>query len=869
MNFMQKIKNIITSNDNQVKIEFENALKQCVNDEMNDAYNDSYINSNYKQLSYFTATFHEKGYYKTTIKHWNTVTKDQFLLYLAQIVNDKHLFYLKGIKSERIKFHTAQNLISVLLKSKLQLSEATIIALFECVRTVKNKNPHQNYIVWWPLPAIIKQIGYTYDGQSIPTHIISILHEILTWKPETTMNQYKSIIKVQENIKQILHSEDNNGIPTSPTYFVGEDEFTAIGNKILLEINDEKLPLWYQLMLLSQKGNTAKPTKKFLNEAKTIIDQIGQEDFHCISQQWFNAIIQLKEITITKTNIFGGNTYNYNEIQFLSNINSDMLKGFVWMASLYPEHNAIYTITLLAERCFKKIPSKGPAASGLGNACLYTLSAIGLEGIAQLSRLKLKIKLNNTITLIDKYLSAAAQQLGVSNDAIEDLAVEHFHLSQYEVSHTFGTVKGTITLSGIGKTEVKWYKPNGTAQKTVPQVVKDEYASALKTFKLLQKQIEQATVIQKERLDRMLRNNREMDVDYFKKHYLAHGLLSFVIQKVIFVCSNDTDTQLVIYLGKQLYALNNTTIDIDQYKTIRLWHPATSDTETVKQWRAYLMGYQLQQPFKQAYREIYLLTDAEIHTHTYSNRMASHILKQHQYATLAKGRNWHTRLLGAWDGGDSDTARLMLPEYKLYAELWVDSLIQDEQFNDSGIWNYVITDQIRFCNIDTHEIVPLAHIPIIVFSEVMRDVDLFVGVASIGNDPAWSDSGHLPNHLNYWQNYSFGNLSEIAKNRKDILQNLLPRLKIAPVAHIEDKFLIIKGKIRTYKIHIGSTNILMEPNDQYLCIVPDRSKSNSQQNVFLPFEGDSGLSIIISKALLLANDDQITDPTITSQIKRL
>jgi hypothetical protein len=58
------------------------------------------------------------------------------------------------------------------------------------------------------------------------------------------------------------------------------------------------------------------------------------------------------------------------------------------------------------------------------------------------------------------------------------------------------------------------------------------------------------------------------------------------------------------------------------------------------------------------------------------------------------------------------------------------------------------------------------------------------------------------------------------------------------------------------------------PNYQYLCIVPDRSKNIQAENVFLPFEGDAGLSIILSKALLLADDDKITDPTILSQLKR-
>ena len=81
-----------------------------------------------------------------------------------------------------------------------------------------------------------------------------------------------------------------------------------------------------------------------------------------------------------------------------------------------------------------------------------------------------------------------------------------------------------------------------------------------------------------------------------------------------------------------------------------------------------------------------------------------------------------------------------------------------------------------------------------------------------------------------------------------------------------EKFLKVKGKKRTYKTHIGSTNILMEPNDQYLCIVPARGKEVDTGKVFLPFEGDRGLSLVLSKAFLLADDDKITDKTILSQI---
>ena len=40
------------------------------------------------------------------------------------------------------------------------------------------------------------------------------------------------------------------------------------------------------------------------------------------------------------------------------------------------------------------------------------------------------------------------------------------------------------------------------------------------------------------------------------------------------------------------------------------------------------------------------------------------------------------------------------------------------------------------------------------------------------------------------------------------------------------------------------------------------------ERVFLPFEGDGTLSVILSKAFLLADDTKITDPTIISQLKK-
>jgi hypothetical protein len=309
--------------------------------------------------------------------------------------------------------------------------------------------------------------------------------------------------------------------------------------------------------------------------------------------------------------------------------------------------------------------------------------------------------------------------------------------------------------------------------------------------------------------------------------------------------------------------------DLTDSTTVRLWHPIGEGVDAVLAWRNWLERHEVTQPFKQAYREIYVLTDAERRTNTYSNRFAAHILRQHQMHALAQQRGWSAPLALIHDASWEATLGLLLPQWSLRAEFYVAGVLESNDavpaYNDNGVCLYVSTDQVRFVRIGERTPVPLDEVPPIVFSEVMRDVDLFVGVCSVGNDPAWLDAGP-EGHRPYWESYSFGELGESAKTRHAVLERLLPRLtKLAGRWSLTDRFLVIRGDIRSYKIHLGSGNILMEPNDQYLCIVPDR-RTAGPQDVRLPFEGDGMLAVILSKAFLLANDTEITDPTITRQI---
>jgi hypothetical protein len=490
------------------------------------------------------------------------------------------------------------------------------------------------------------------------------------------------------------------------------------------------------------------------------------------------------------------------------------------------------------------------------------------EAAAELTRLDQLVKQPSTKKLIGKSLDKAAELSGQTREDLEESTVPAYGLDASGcLKQSLGGYIAEFALTGPENMELLWRKADGNVQRSVPAEVKQNHADDLKALKRTLQDLEKMLPAQRQRLERLLISEREWEYGKWRERYLDHPLLAHLSRRLIWHFRQEDKTASGIWRDNTFVDSQDRPLDWLSPRTkVRLWHPLGQDEATVLNWRRWLETHQVTQPFKQAHREIYILTDAEQQTGTYSNRFASHIIRQHQFAALAKDRGWTYRLQGAFDSHNTPT--LLLPRWDFAVEFWVESPGGREGTSDAGIFLSLATDQVRFCDL-TGAPRALSEVPALVFSEVMRDVDLFVGVCSIGNDPTWADRGEAGPQGGYWYRYAFGDLSATAKTRRDVLERLLPRLKIASQCTLRDKFLVVSGSLRTYKIHLGSSNILMEPNDRYLCIVPDRSRAFTAdaQQVFLPFEGDNTLAVILSKAFLLADDSKITDRGILNQIK--
>ncbi|MGW2524495.1 DUF4132 domain-containing protein [Streptomyces sp. NPDC001617] len=385
---------------------------------------------------------------------------------------------------------------------------------------------------------------------------------------------------------------------------------------------------------------------------------------------------------------------------------------------------------------------------------------------------------------------------------------------------TAGDYEAVVTVTDTAT--LTWEK-DGRPLRTVPAPVRRDHAALVKELRELVKRVNAQLITLVRALEGSFTVAAVHPYGWWRTELAAHPLARTLVRRLIW--------EIEVAPGEWRAVLPETAEllpDAPDAASVRLWHPLRSEPDTVRAWRDLLIERRIRQPFKQAFREIYLLTPAEEQTRVYSNRFAAHLVHYRKMFALFRARGWKSDLLGPWDGGDGDEAERTLGagEWRVrFFHTWADWAGDDELAS---------TDQVRFA----HRVegawreAPLADVPPLVFSEAMRDVDLFVGVTSIAADPDWTDGG--PGRT-YWQRAGFAELTESAEARRDVLDRILPRLKIADRCTLDGRFLLVRGDLRAYKIHLGSANILMEPDDAYLCIVPAR-RSSSNGKVFLPFE---------------------------------
>ncbi|MEV7010526.1 DUF4132 domain-containing protein [Streptosporangium sp. NPDC051022] len=710
---------------------------------------------------------------------------------------------------------------------------------------------HTNYPELYRIPlAATRRLGYTDRRR--------ILGDTLPWFHRYYRPVWEAL---HEQVKELLTESLEHGPAGVVRNLIWDCDDVA---RTLAEEYGARLadPAVLPLLHHWNTARSAKPSDRWLKTARTLVtpEAVG------LVREILALVAAHREKTIDHV---AANGYEWRENVFLHERTAVPVRGMVWTCELIDEPWVASLLGDVALTCGTGIGGSGAncRSERLANAAVNVLARRGgLDTVAALAKVQVKVRKKTVLANVARTLDAVAAQAGLSREQLLDRTVPTFGIGPDGVrEERIGDCLVRLHADGPA---LRFVNAAGRAIKSAPQAIRRD--PALAELKSTLKDLKQALPAERFRLERALVEERIWRWHQVTEFFLDHPVTGLYARNLIWqILQGPAGIPVRTDAGWELTDPRGRRIQPYPDTPVLLWHPIRETAEEVRAWRDHLLERGVRQPYKQAFREVYLLTPAEERTRTYSNRFAGHVLRYGQAKALLNQRGWTDLSIGHWDyesGGQSDAVK----ELSGWRAFWSMRITGDPEADGWGTASFCAGERIRFhrdgqdatddYGYAYHEGVPLAEVPPLVLSEALRDADLAVGVTSVGLD---QQAAH--GHEEYWNSYGFGELTETAKTRRDALARLLPRLRIAGRAELTDRFLRVRGDRRTYKIHLGSGNILMEPNDAYLCIVPGHDRDAA--SVFLPFEENGGmLSVILSKAFLLADDTSITDPSITRQL---
>jgi hypothetical protein len=529
-------------------------------------------------------------------------------------------------------------LAMALLRRRLPFSEAQILQLAD-----EACGEHIDSFYNLPLGGLVRAFESYAREAPLPEEIRPLLAEFVRrLRDRGGLAEWRRLAGRLE----ALLAEDGDDAPAVP---LGRGD--AWADRLLDGI--EELPAgeqaaWRDLLAHARTAGTAMPARAWSERAQTLLESDVQRAFPALLRDVLDALGQP-----------GSGPSRTEDPRLLDDRYTDLLRGLVWCVGLHGDETRVGQLVGAAGRCFKKVRSAGPLNVKVGNACLWALGAVpGPAAVAALGTLRGRVRHASTRAQIDKALAAAAKRLGMDEKEVAEAAVPDFGMVEVGcLRRAVGEFEAVLRLTHSTRVETRWLKPDGREQKTAPKPVREAYPDEVDAVRSLVREIKAVLPGQRDRLERLLLERREWPRELWRERYLDHPLVGSLVRRLIWTFRREDGEATAIWHDGALTRLDGTPLG-GAYDNARvsLWHPLEAGEETIRGWRLWLYDHQTTQPFKQAHREIYLLTDAERDTVTYSNRFAAHILKQHQFAALCQQRGWRYTLQGAWDSGGGPPA---------------------------------------------------------------------------------------------------------------------------------------------------------------------------------------------------------------------
>ena len=380
--------------------------------------------------------------------------------------------------------------------------------------------------------------------------------------------------------------------------------------------------------------------------------------------------------------------------------------------------------------------------------------------------------------------------------------------------------KATLTLDDTtiklvvdeqGKAELEVTKGDKTLKSIPDKYKKNKEVEALKDSKTyLTKQYSRTRLsLEQAMLSQTLFTAAEL------AKILEHPVVKAMLSKLV-LFNPDTQASGFWQDGKLLSA-EGTLIPLKATDKLLIAHP--SHLFYAVQWdlyQKYLFDKEIKQPFKQVFRELYVPTKDELETSNRSERYQGHQVQPQKTVALLRGRGWTVNY--------EEGLQKVYHKEGFRATIYAAADWYTPSDVEAPTLEYVV-----FYNLKDGKEVPMKEINPVIFSEVMRDVDLVVSVAHVGGvDPEASHS---------------------TMQMRGALARESARLFKLQNVEVKERYILVKTEHGDYSLHLGSG--MISRGGLQINVVAVQSQHRGR--VFLPFvDDDPKTAEIISKMKLLS-----------------
>ena len=425
----------------------------------------------------------------------------------------------------------------------------------------------------------VKPVVLTLERHCAGRPAAPALHEPVRRIAESLQWSYAEDRRVRTRLLALLHEREDVPLPPS------DDPWTAA----LLAARGERGDA---LLVLAGKATSSRPGKQFSADRDAFVAAHGATAVGDAAAALLTAACGVRPTQVVPPHV------------------GDVLRGLAWIGAAAGGEPVGRALGDLALRGWTKVPSHGPACSKAANAALAALGELpGAEG--QLGRVRVQLKQPAARKAADAAVDRASARLGIAREEFEERVVPDFGLGPDGArSDTLGEHVATLKLTPVLTCELQFAGPSGKPLKSAPAAVRRDHADSLAELRQTAKDVKSMAAAQRLRLERLLLTDRSWEYAAWRASYLDHGLVGMLARNLIWVLDLPDGPRSVISRQAALVDVNGDPVEPGEAR-VSLWHPVDTLPAEVLAWRRFLEEHEIRQPFKQAHREVYLLTDAE------------------------------------------------------------------------------------------------------------------------------------------------------------------------------------------------------------------------------------------------------------------